>query len=428
MPTVMPLRPDDRRHVGRYRLTGRVRDLAAGNDLQGVFLAKRPSGETVVVSLLGENPAADAAARDRFTAEGRAARRVPPFCIARILDAGFDGMSPYLVTEHVPGPSLAEVIAQEGPVPADNLGALAIGCVTGLAAIHQSGLVHGNLRPANVILSPGGPRITGFSITPPYGTATPAADMMAWAHTMMAAAVGRPPVGPQDLALVPGVLRPLVAACLSPDPASRPASRAALAELLEGQDISAGLLAAGSRAAQRAAHTLATPDVPPPPSHPPRRSPMVGWAVGGAVCVAVLAVAGILIARSGGGHPGTAGSLAAGKHPSTHTHAAIPGAFAGNWSGIVRQTDPVLAVPVHISLAAGSATGKVAYPTLGCSGTLTVTSTAHGQLTLHQAISTGRRKCANGVITLTPEQGGDVAFTFLRPGGQNPSGSLSHQG
>ncbi len=78
MPNVTSLRPDDPRRVGRYRLTGRVDEFAGGAaGPSAVFLAQRVDGETVMVTLLAADRAADAAARDRFTAEARVARRVP---------------------------------------------------------------------------------------------------------------------------------------------------------------------------------------------------------------------------------------------------------------------------------------------------------------------------------------------------------------
>src|SRR5689334_7139196 len=107
MPNVTSLRPDDPRRVGRYRLTGRL----------DVFLAQRVDGEAVMVTLLAADRAADVAARDRFSLEARVARRVPPFCVAKILDADFEGGQPYLITEAVPGATLAQVDATEGPLP-----------------------------------------------------------------------------------------------------------------------------------------------------------------------------------------------------------------------------------------------------------------------------------------------------------------------
>src|SRR5215470_4082063 len=154
-------------------------------------MARMVDDGAVIVTLLGQERVADAAARDRFTAEARVARRVAPFCVARILDAGIEVGEAYLVAEYVPGPSLTEAVEREGPLRQPGLGALAIGAATGLMAIHQTGLVH-------VVLGPDGPRVTHFGITPPYGAATPAADVRAWANTVTFAAVGRPPVVPRD--------------------------------------------------------------------------------------------------------------------------------------------------------------------------------------------------------------------------------------
>ena len=143
MPNVTPLRPGDPRRVGRYRLTGRVDDFAE----EDVFLAERVDGAAVMAAFLGAARASDPAARDRFVAEARAARTIPPFCVARILDAGVEGSRPYLITEYVPGPSLEGVVAAEGPLPGAAVREVGIGFATGIASIHQAGLVHGQFGP-----------------------------------------------------------------------------------------------------------------------------------------------------------------------------------------------------------------------------------------------------------------------------------------
>src|SRR5262249_23887448 len=143
----------------------------------------------------------------------------------------------------------------------------AIGCATGIASIHQAGLVHGQLGPDLVVLGRDGPRVVHFRTTPPYGAATPAADILAWAYTVIFAAVGRRPASADDLGALPDALRRVVADCLSPDPMARPPARALLTELLSGSDLAAGLLAEGarrSRAAGRAPLPVAVPARPPP--------------------------------------------------------------------------------------------------------------------------------------------------------------------
>jgi eukaryotic-like serine/threonine-protein kinase len=425
MPNVTSLRPDDPRRVGRYRLTGRVDELATG-DAGAVFLAQRVDGETVMVTLLAAGRAADAAARDRFAAEARVARRVPPFCVAKILDAGFEGGRPYLITESVPGATLAQIVALEGPLPAETLRALAIGCATGLASIHHTGLVHGQFGPEMVVLSREGPRVIHFTITPPYGTATPAADMQAWARTILFAAVGHPSDAPGDVLHLPDELRSVVADCLSPDPAARPLARAVLTELLSGQDLSAGLLAEGARQARSAARTAVSTAAPPGRQAPRRAQPKtVLWIAGCAACLlAIAAVAGYIIARPG--------APAAGRHKAApaedHLAApqpAIPARFAGTWSGTVHQTDPALAVTVQLNLPPGTAHGTIGYPQLHCTGQLGLLTEEPGLVTLRVKITSGQRSCVDGKVRLAAQKDGSLAFTFLQPGGDNPTGKLA---
>jgi hypothetical protein len=92
----------------------------------------------------------------------------------------------------------------------------------------------------------------------------------------------------------------------------------------------------------------------------------------------------------------------------------------------VHQIKPVLTVTVRISLPARSPTGTVAYPDLRCSGTLAIVSAAPGKLTLNQIITTGRKNCPDGVITLASQGPGQVAFSFRRHGGASPAGILRH--
>jgi serine/threonine protein kinase len=249
MPQHVPLRAGDPRRVGRYRLTGRLAGLPSEDPL---FVGAGPDGIAVAISLLGGNWARDGAASDRFAAEAAVAKRVPPFCAARVLDAGLDGDTAYLVSEYVPGRSLFELVADSGVRQGTELEALAIGMATGLTSVHQAGLVHGSFGPQYLILPPEGPpRVVEFGITPPYGSATPSADMYAWAQTVVFAATGHPPAGPADLDLLPNRTREPVQQCLQLDSPERPAARAVLQFLLGDGSPAAGLLAEGSRRAAR---------------------------------------------------------------------------------------------------------------------------------------------------------------------------------
>jgi hypothetical protein len=426
MPNVTPLRPGDPRRVGRYRLTGRVDDLAGeGAPQQDVFLAERVDGAAVMATFPGTARASDAAARDRFVAEARVARNIPPFCVARILDAGVEGSRPYLITEYVPGPSLEEVAAAEGPVPGAVVRALAIGCATGIASIHQAGLVHGQFGPDLVVLGRDGPRVVHFSTTPPYGAATPAADILAWAHTIIFAAVGRRPASADDLGALADDLRPVVADCLSPDPVARPHARALLTELLSGADLSAGLLAEGarrSRAAGRAPVPVAVPA-----GRPARRggSRAVAWAAACVGCVLAIVAAIVFITgrHTGTGTPTPTPDAAVGTRVAT-TDLPIPQQVSGTWAGTIYQKNPKLNVAVRLSLPGGSEHGTLSYPQLGCTGRLALTSAKNALLTFHLAITSGRNNCAGGMVRLALHPGGTMTFTFGRSRGSNPAGTL----
>ncbi len=262
MPQQTPLRTGDPRRVGRYRLAGRIAGIPADGP---IYLGISPEDAEVAISMLRTDWAQDAAARDRFAAEAAVAKRVPPFCAARVLDAGLESYEAYLVSEYVPGPSLLEVISADGVMGGPDLEAVAIGMATGLASVHQAGLVHGNFGPEYVIIaSDGAPRVVEFGITPPYGTATPAGDMLAWARTVVFAATGRPPASHWDLAVLPRRLGELTARCLDPDPGERPAARSALLALLGNVDLPAGVLAEGMRRATRSGSS--GPDGSPPPT------------------------------------------------------------------------------------------------------------------------------------------------------------------
>jgi hypothetical protein len=246
MPHQAPLQPGDPRRVGRYRLAGRITGIPAEGPM---YLGIGPDGAEVTLSVLHSEWTRDGAARDRFAAEAAVAKRVPPFCAARILDAGIDGDDAFLISEYVPGSSLLEVISTDGVLSGPDLDAAAIGMATGLASVHLAGLVHGNFGPEYVIMTPAGPRVVEFGITPPYGAATPAADMEAWAQTVVFAAAGKPATTIADLDVLPEYLRRVVAECLAADRSERPTARAAVVALIGDQDMPAGVLAEGSRRA-----------------------------------------------------------------------------------------------------------------------------------------------------------------------------------
>jgi eukaryotic-like serine/threonine-protein kinase len=435
MPHVEPLHADDPGRVGRYRLSGRIVGIPGTGP---VYLGKTIDGSDVTITLLDGDWTADPAERDRFTAEASAASRVAPFCAARILGSGFEGKQAFLVSEYVPGPSLFELVAEQGPWQDSDLEALAIGTATGLAAIHQAGLVHGDFGPQYVVLGPGGPRIIEFAITPPYGPATPSADMRAWAQMVLFAAVGGPPdAAYEDLELLPEPLRTLAVQCLTGIPAGPPSAREVVVGLLGDGDPEAGVLAEGSRRATRAAAAPASPaDAPAAPQRGrARRGVTVWWATGVAACIVAIAVA-IHIAESNTGQSSTPpdATKTATQSPRPHpspakqpaSTATVPASMAGIWSGQVSQDSPsgAFSVTVQVTLTGSATGGSVRYSgPFSCADDLSTVSDVLGTLTLDQAVVQG--PCQAGVVTLSPDSSGTLRFSFRGKGAPAATGTLT---
>src|SRR4051812_45398022 len=146
--------------VGEYDIVDRL-----GEGGQGVvFLGMSLRGEQVAVKLLHRHLIAEPSARRQLAREMDAAKRVAKFCTARILDADLDGELPYIVSEYVDGPSLARLVAAQGPRTGGALDRLAIATATALTSIHKSGIVHRDFKPGNVVIGPDGPRVIDFGI------------------------------------------------------------------------------------------------------------------------------------------------------------------------------------------------------------------------------------------------------------------------
>jgi eukaryotic-like serine/threonine-protein kinase len=257
-----PLRGDDPRQIGRYKLVAR---LGAGGMGQ-VFLGFSPSGRPMAVKVVHRDLARDQAFLHRFRQEVAAARKVSGAYTAPVVDAGYDDL-PWLATTLVVGPSLADAVAQQGPLPEAAVWRLAAGLVEALAEVHSCGLVHRDLKPSNVLLAADGPRLIDFGISRALdGTAItgtsiigtpafmspeqasgapvgPASDVFSLGGTLTFAATGSGPFGDGNpvamiyrvvhgepvLAGLPGALPYLVSRCL----AKGPEDRATLAELME---------------------------------------------------------------------------------------------------------------------------------------------------------------------------------------------------
>ncbi|PSK88739.1 serine/threonine protein kinase [Murinocardiopsis flavida] len=254
--------------VGGFRL---VRELGAGG-FGTVHLGEDAAGRRAAVKLLHPHLANDAQVRRYFVQELATARTVQGFCLAAILDADAEGERPWIATEYIDGPTLAQAVREHGPRTGGDLDRLAVQTITALAAIHAAGVVHRDLKPANILLGPDGARVIDFGIARALdaGTASatrigtlgymapeqvegtalgPAADLFAWGAVMIHAATGAEAFpGPTQAARIHQVLTgppqtgdladPLlgiVLTCTAKDPAHRPTARQVLDMLLTGR-------------------------------------------------------------------------------------------------------------------------------------------------------------------------------------------------
>jgi eukaryotic-like serine/threonine-protein kinase len=215
-----------------------------------------------VVALKRPHPApSDDPALQRFRREARLAAGITHPNVITIFDAGEDEIGPFLVMEFVEGPTLAEV----GPLEREAAIELVATLAGAVAAVHAAGIIHRDVKPGNVILSPDGPKLTDFGIALEASTANrltvpgsvlatksyaapevlagtsvgEAADVYALGVILHELTSGATPTGRTLAAIGEPQLDAILARVLSVDPSLRPPA-AELARLLE-DDVMATL-------------------------------------------------------------------------------------------------------------------------------------------------------------------------------------------
>jgi len=144
----------------RYELVAEVARGAMGDVFEAL---DRVEGSKVAVKVLRAEYLADESMRRRFRREGAVLKALDHPAVVRLLELGIedDGLV-FLVTEYVDGETLAERLSK-GALSIGEADALVDALCDGLGAVHRHGVLHGDLKPANVIWpGEGGPRLVDF--------------------------------------------------------------------------------------------------------------------------------------------------------------------------------------------------------------------------------------------------------------------------
>ncbi|MEU1961141.1 protein kinase [Nocardia sp. NPDC019304] len=259
----------DRLIAGRYRLTDPIGTGAMGVVWRATDVRLQ---RTVAVKqvLLGPGLTGSAAleAKRRAMREGRIAARLHHPNAITVFDVAEDDGQPWLVMEYMDAPSLATKLSGDRTLPPLEVARIGAQAASALAAAHDAGIMHRDVKPANLLVADDGTvKITDFGISRAVGDVTvtatgflagtpaylspevargedpePASDVFALGSTLYAAVQGTPPFGEGDnpLALLhavaqaeipapegAGALGPVLMYLLAPSVADRPTMREA---------------------------------------------------------------------------------------------------------------------------------------------------------------------------------------------------------
>jgi serine/threonine protein kinase len=256
--------PESRLVAGRYRLAERL-----GHGGMGVVWAGRDEllGRPVAVKEVrlptSLDPDERELLRERTLREARTAARLDHPCAVRMFDVCEQDDTAFLVMELIDGRTLSDLVRAEGPLPPARAAEIGVCLLDALTAAHAAGIVHRDVKPANVIVSAegrvtltdfgiastaGDPSITSTGLlvgSPAYiaperargGTPEPASDLWSLGATLYTAVEGRPPYDrPDPFATLAAVvtdehepcrragpaLGPVLERLLDKDPARRP--------------------------------------------------------------------------------------------------------------------------------------------------------------------------------------------------------------
>jgi predicted Ser/Thr protein kinase len=271
--------------AGRYRILGLLGRGGMGEVYRATDLTL---GQSIALKFLPEEAARDQRLLERFHGEVRIARQVSHPNVCRVYDIGqIDGM-PYISMEYVDGEDLASLLLRIGRLPADKAIETARKLCAGLAAAHDRGVIHRDLKPQNIMMNKRGDvvimdfglaavaaHLTGPESrngTPAYmspeqlkgAEVTPRSDVYALGLVLYELFTGKRPFEAKNvrqlldlqesaqltsMASIASDVDPsvekVIRRCLDPDPSKRPPTPLAVAAALPGGDPLAEALAAG---------------------------------------------------------------------------------------------------------------------------------------------------------------------------------------
>ncbi|WP_081813875.1 protein kinase domain-containing protein [Microbacterium sp. CH12i] len=147
---------------GRYELQSRI---AIGGMGEVWEATDHVIGRTVAIKILKDEYMGDPGFLERFRAEARHAALVNHEGIASVFDYGEENGSAFLVMELVPGEALSTVLERDGALGADKTLDIVAQTASALQAAHAAGLVHRDIKPGNLLITPDGRvKITDFGI------------------------------------------------------------------------------------------------------------------------------------------------------------------------------------------------------------------------------------------------------------------------
>ena len=143
-----PTHPEMLGRIDQFEIESRLGQGGMGMVLKGF---DRELNRPVAIKVLAPHLASNGTARKRFAREAQAAAAVVHPNVVPIYAVNQSAERPYLVMQLVPGQSLQSVVDERGPLPARDVVRIGMQIADGLTAAHQQGLIHRDVKPANVL-------------------------------------------------------------------------------------------------------------------------------------------------------------------------------------------------------------------------------------------------------------------------------------